>query len=925
MGEWHRMSGVEAVRELGSDMSKGLDENTVGRLREQYGLNELVERGIKSPWKILLEQLTGIMILILLISAVVSVVLHEYTDAIVILVIVVLNAALGFSQEYKAEQAMAALKRMAVPKVKVRRGGHLQEKPARELVPGDIIQLDAGDSVPADARLLECVNLRLQEAVLTGESEPVEKSAETIAGENISLGDQRNMAFMGTVATYGRGLAVVVDTGMNTQLGRIADLIQSVGQDKTPLQKKVDQLGKGLAVAALMIVGIVFGIGVLRGEGIRIMFQTAISMAVAVIPEGLPAVMTIALALGAQRMLQRRALIRKLPAVETLGSVTVICSDKTGTLTENRMTVTVVDIAGNRVDFLEELQYYSPRVSPQETKVPKIVEQPAVALMLAGAAICNDAALEVAEEGGFYSVGDPTEGALVVAAARAGMWKGELEKALPRVAEIPFDSDRKRMTTLHRMESEKPPAGLEKAQAVLNAEAWQPFLSITKGAVDSLMEISNRVWVDGRVEELDAGWRKRIDTANADLAEKGMRVLGVGFRRCEKDPGSDCARPVEEDLIFIGMMGMIDPARPEVSQAVQTAREAGVRTIMITGDHPLTALHIARDLGIAGAAGGVIAGPELVKMDMPALQSALEHTAVFARVSPEHKLKIVDALQEKGQIVAMTGDGVNDAPALKKADIGIAMGITGTDVSKEASDMVLLDDNFATIVAAIHEGRRIYDNIRKFIRYTLTSNAGEIWVMLAGPFLGLHLPLTPLQILWINLVTDGLPGLALTVEPAERDTMKRPPYPPKENIFARGMARDVLWIGVLMAVVSLVAGLWAINSGRTETWQTMIFTTLTISQMGNVLAIRSQRDSLFKIGLLSNKSLLGAVLLTLGLQIAVVYLPFLQRIFKTTALPLLDLAVCLGLSLFFFLIVELVKWMQRIWSARNARQVDQPA
>ncbi len=918
MDEWYRMSSAEVVKALGSDVDNGLDENQAARLRETYGPNELVERGIKSPWKILLEQLTGIMIIILLISAAISILLHEYIDAVVILVIVILNAALGFSQEYKAEQAMAALKRMAVPKVKVRRGGHLHEIPARELVPGDIIQLDAGDSIPADARLIESVNLRLQEAVLTGESEPVEKTAEPLDGENISLGDQRNMAFLGTVATYGRGLAVVVSTGMNTQLGRIADMIQTVGQEKTPLQKRVDQLGRGLAVAALVIVAIVFAVGVMRGEDVRIMFQTSISMAVAVIPEGLPAVMTIALALGAQRMLQRRALIRKLPAVETLGSVTVICSDKTGTLTENKMTVTVVDIAGNRVDFLEELQYYSPRVSLDETKLPRVVEQPAVAMMLVGAAICNDAVLEVSEEegGGFYSVGDPTEGALVVAAARAGLWKGELEKALPRVGEIPFDSDRKRMTTLHRFDSDSLPAGMNVAARVLAAEASQPYLQITKGAVDSLLEVCDRVWVDGRVEPLDAEWRRRIEAANADLAEQGMRVLGVSFRMCDRQPGENCARPIERDLIFIGMMGMIDPARPEVSQAVKTAREAGVRTIMITGDHPLTALHIARDLGIADQDGSVVTGPALAEIPTDELKSILMHTSVFARVSPEHKMKIVDALQDLGQIVAMTGDGVNDAPALKKADIGVAMGITGTDVSKEASDMVLLDDNFATIVAAVHEGRRIYDNIRKFIRYTLTSNAGEIWVMLAGPFFGMPLPLTPLQILWVNLVTDGLPGLALTVEQAERDTMKRPPYPPKENIFARGMARDVLWIGVLMAAVSIAAGLWALNTGRTETWQTMVFTTLTVAQMGNVLAIRSQRDSLFKIGLLSNKAMLGAVLLTLGLQMAVVYLPFMQKVFKTTALPPVDLAVCLGLSLVFFLILELVKWLQRLWAAR---------
>lgn len=913
MKNWFAKTVEEIQTELSTDLKHGLSSAEAEKRLAQYGPNELIDRGLKSPWKILLEQFTEIMVIILLISAVISVVLHEVTDAIVILIIVVLNALLGFTQEYRAERAMAALKKMAAPRVKVRRDGHLIEISSRELVPGDVIQLDAGDAVPADCRLIEAVNLRVQEAVLTGESEPVEKNTKVIQAENLPLGDQRNMVFMGTVTTYGRGSAVVVQTGMRTELGKIADMIQGVGQEITPLQKRLQQLGKGLAAASLVIVGIVFILGVLRGEPIRIMFQTAISMAVAAVPEGLPAVVTIALALGAQRMLQRRALIRKLPAVETLGSVTTICSDKTGTLTENRMTVTLVDIAGNRIEFLEEVQNYSPTVPEREKVKPVLIEHPAVALLLLGGTLCNDAVIEPNEQarGGFVSVGDPTEGALVIAGAKAGLWKDELERAMPRVAELPFDSERKRMTTVHRLNEHELPSSLKTAERVIKSEIWQPYISITKGAVDSLLEVSSRVWVEDRSVPLDDEWRKRIEKANEDMAKKGMRVLGVAFRMCPPEQVEGCEKPEEKDLIFIGMVGMIDPARAEVKDAVATAKSAGIRPIMITGDHPLTALHIARELGITTADGEAITGQHLASMSVEELKKALDHISVFARVSPEHKLKIVQALQEKGEIVAMTGDGVNDAPALKKADIGVAMGITGTDVSKEAADMVLLDDNFATIVAAVEEGRRIYDNIRKFIKYTLTSNAGEIWAMLIGPFIGMPLPLTPIQILWVNLVTDGLPGLALTVEPAEPDTMKRKPFPPKENIFARGMARDVLWIGLWIGIISLMAGMWALNTGRTETWQTMVFTTLTLAQMGNVLAIRSNRYSLFQVGLLSNKPLIGAVLLTFMLQMAVIYVPFLQNVFNTRPLPVEDLLVSLAFSVLVFIAVEIFKWIRR--------------
>ncbi len=728
------------------------------------------------------------------------------------------------------------------------------------------------------------------------------------------------MAFMGTAVTYGRGAMAVVSTGMRTELGKIAEMLQTVGKETTPLQRRTAQLGKGLALAALALVALTFALGVLRGEDPRRMLLTAISLAVAAVPEGLPAVVTIALALGAQRMVRRNALIRRLPAVETLGSVTTICSDKTGTLTENRMTVTVLDVAGRTVRLEERLRGLSPTISPDDP--PLASPDPTLALLLAGGALCNDAALEeLAEEPGrFRAVGDPTEGALVVAAARLGLWKEELERRYPRVAEVPFTSERKRMTTVHRGLVEWYAGKL--ANGEIGKSVPQPtnlpnyqFTIFTKGAVDSLLEVSDRVWVDGRIEPLDDHWRGRIERANERWANEGKRVLGVAFRPLEALPGQVSEEELERGLIFVGLVGMIDPPRPEVRKAVATCRTAGIRPVMITGDHPLTALHIARHLGIAGDSQRYVTGRELAEMSVEELEGLVEEVAVYARVSPEHKLKIVEALQRRGHIVAMTGDGVNDAPALKKADIGVAMGITGTDVSKEAADMVLLDDNFATIVAAVEEGRTIYDNIRKFIKYTLSSNVGEIAAMLLAPLLGLPVPLTPLQILWINLVTDGLPGLALGVEPAEPDVMRRPPHPPQESVFARGLWQYILWVGALMGLVSLATEFWGLRMSRVA-WQTMVFTTLCLAQMGNALAIRSEKHPLVAIGLLSNPALVGAVLATFALQMLVVYVPFLQGLFKTVALSPAELGVSLALSSVIFLAVEMTKILA---SRREAR------
>jgi Ca2+-transporting ATPase len=901
---WHILSVEETLSTLDVSSEQGLPQNEAQMRLEEYGPNELVEKGAKSPWKILLDQFKETMVVVLIIAALISALISDWKDAIAILIIVILNAILGFVQEYRAEQAMQALKKMAVPLVRVRRDGHVVEIESHQLVPGDIILLETGNAVPADARLIEAASLRVTEASLTGESQAIDKTTDPLAGEDLPLGDRQNLVYMGTAVNYGRGLAVVVETGMRTQLGRIAELIQSVEGEQTPLQKRMAQLGRILAFAALGIVAVVFVLGLLRGENISDMFITSIALAVAAIPEGLPAVVTISLALGAQRMLRRQALIRKLPAVETLGSVTTICSDKTGTLTENRMTVTVLDVLGHSQQVDALLDHGIPVMDAEH----RPQEQPPVrslGLLVKAAALVNDAILE--EEPDINdccrTIGDPTEGALLVAAAKLGLWKPELDQRWPRETELPFTSERKRMTTVHRVNIPLD----DPSQA-----PWRdsPYVAFCKGAVDEMLSITENVWSGDQAVPLDSELRERILEANNELAQDGQRVLGVAFRPLGEIPDSPDEESLEDQMTFIGLVGMIDPPRPEVKAAVETSRTAGIRPVMITGDHPLTALRIAKDLGISSEDGKILTGQQLSQMSAEELEAVVENVAVYARVSPEHKLQIVEALQQRGHIVAMTGDGVNDAPALRRSDIGVAMGITGTDVSKEAADMVLLDDNFATIVRAVAEGRTIYDNIRKFVKYTMTSNAGEIIVMLLAPFFGLPLPLTALQILWINLVTDGLPGLALGVEPPEHNTMKRPPYAPGESIFARGMGAHILWVGPLMGLVSLGIGLWGYRTGNPY-WQTMVFTTLTLSQMGHALSIRSSRDSLFRIGLLSNKPMLGAVLLTFMLQLLITYLPFGQELFGIQALPLPYLVVSLLLSTLVFWAVEVEKWFKR--------------
>jgi Ca2+-transporting ATPase len=886
---WHAMTVEETVRNLGTPWPAGVDEAEVSRRLSQWGPNELKERPGKGPAKILWEQFTAALMVMLLAAVVLSWFVGDEKDAIVILAIVILNALLGFSQEFRAEKAMAALKKMSLPLARVRRGGHLADVSSRNLVPGDVVLLEAGAILSADGRLSEAASLSVDESALTGESAPVDKDVANLP-EDTALAERRNRLFRGTRVTRGRGVMIVTETGMNTEIGRIATLLQETGREPTPLQKRLDRLGKRLALAALVIVGVVFALGLARGEEWKTMFLTAVSLAVAAVPEGLPAVVTIALAFGARRMLRRHALIRKLPAVETLGSVTVICSDKTGTLTENRMTVTVLDVAGQRWDL-------------EGDTVRSVETEPSLRLLLAGGALCNDAVVEIGPDGP-RAVGDPTEGALVIAAVRLGLGKTTLDGALPRVGEWPFDSHRKRMTTFHHRASPND----------FPFFGGGTYVSFTKGAADGLIGISSHVWNEGRTEEMTADWRSRIQDAHRAMAGAGLRVIGVGFRSFDSLPAPADAAEAEQSLVFVGLMGLMDPPRAEVKEAVATCLRAGIRPVMITGDHPLTAQTIAQHLGMW--AGESLTGEDLDRLSSEELSARVESVSVYARVTPEHKLRIIQALQSRGQIVAMTGDGVNDAPALKKADIGVAMGITGTDVSKEAASMVLLDDNFSTIVAAVEEGRAIRDNIRKFLKYLLTTNSAEIWVMLAAPFLGMPLPLLPLQILWINFVSDGLPALSLSVEPAEPGAMRRPPHPPGESLFGRGLGVHALCVGLLMAGVSLGLGYFYWRAGRPE-WRTILFTSLALTQMAHVMGIRSERDSLWTQGLLSNKALLLSVLITIALQAAVLTVPSLRTLFTTTPLSAVQVTLAVGAAVVIFLVVELEKTVRRARSATS--------
>ena len=910
--DWYKLSATRVLQQLGSDASQGLSGAESRQRRAQHGSNELVEKAGRGRAEIIREQLSGVLTILLLIAVLISAVLGDWLEALVILIIVVVNAILGYTQEFKAEQSMAALKRMSVPKVRVRRGGHVQEVSAVELVPGDVVILETGNIVPADGRVTQGVNLRVEEAALTGESEPVEKDAKLVYETERPMGDRRNMLYSGTIVKHGRGEFVVTETGMRTELGRIASMIQGVEQEQTPLQLRLDRLGRVLAHSALVLVAVIVVVGLVRGEALQELLLTAVSLAVAAVPEALTAVVTIALSLGAQRMLRRHALIRKLAAVETLGSVTVICSDKTGTLTLNRMTVTVLDIADHAFELVQAPDEAGFELVPL-TNAPTPGTQPTLDLLLVAGALCNDAVLspDKGHPGRYHTVGDPTEGALIMAAACAGLRKDDLDSAFPRVAEVPFDSARKRMTTLNRMPQSKDdlPASLTPVWERRINPAAPPYVAFTKGAMDGMLPIAGEVWVEGRAEPLDDTWRERIMAAHDRMAGKGMRVLGVGLRTWDRPPDETTEKSLERNLIMLGLFGMIDPPRPEVREAVLECRSAGIRPVMITGDHPLTARHIAQQVGISDN-DRFLTGQELQRMSADELAEAARDISVFARVSPEHKLKLIDAYQKQQNVVSMTGDGVNDAPALKKADIGVAMGVTGTDVAKGAADMVLLDDNFATIVAAVEEGRVIYDNIRHFIKYLLTCNTSEIAVMLVGPMLGMPLPLLPLQILWMNLVTDGPPALALGVEPAEKNVMKRPPYSATESIFGGGMARFIVGIGAAMSIISIVAA-WELWRLRNPAWQTVLFTTLVFSQLAVALEARSEKESLFRIGLFKNRPMVLAIVLTFVLQLAVIYVPAVQHIFNTVAMPLRDLALSVGMAVLVLAIIEVWKMIMR--------------
>lgn len=849
----YHLQSVTDIAETLKTSPAGLDNTTAKQRIEEHGKNLLDVKKKKTVWHMLLAQLTDFMILILIAASVISGIVGDLTDTIVILAIVTINAIVGLVQEWRAEKAMEALENMAASQARVLRDNQSIEIPAADLVPGDVVYLEAGNIIPADIRFIEAYTLKVDESSLTGESVNIEKTPDQLSDGEYPLGDRINMGYKGTFVTNGRGVAYVVTTGMKTELGRIAKMIQT-DEIKTPLQKRLNTFGKSLTVAILILCAVFFFVGWQRGETWSTMLLTSISLAVAAIPEALPALVTIALALGAKRLVQNNALIRKLPAVETLGSVTYICSDKTGTLTLNKMTVQEI-------------------FEPQDMTLSLPVFQ-GKNILLHAIGLNND----VSKDKDNIWVGDSTEVALAQYALDNNYDRPALELQFPRIAELPFDSKRKCMTTLHQTNS--------------------GVVAIVKGAVDILFDK-----LHAEQQPLILEFERKVN----EMAEKGYRTLGYAIRVFADMPQEFNAEEIESSLTFIGFAGMMDPPREEAKQAVVECKAAGIKPVMITGDHKLTAKAIAKHLGIISSEEDLtLAGPELQKMPQEEFDSIVERVRVYARVDPEQKLRIISALQGRNHFVAMTGDGVNDAPALKNADIGIAMGINGTEVSKEAAHMILLDDNFATIVKAVKHGRRIFDNILKFIKYIMTGNSGEIWTLFLAPFFGLPIPLLAIHILWINLITDGLPGLALASEPAESNIMNRPPRNPRKNIFAGGMAWHILWVGLLMGIVTLGMQAWAIHHADTH-WQTMAFSVLCFSQLGHVMAIRSERKSIFKTGVFSNKPMLVALLVTVTLQLMVIYTPFFNDIFKTQPLTFTELAITIAVSSIVFWVVELEK------------------
>ncbi|MBZ0297753.1 MAG: cation-translocating P-type ATPase [Anaerolineae bacterium] len=976
MPDFYRFDVPQTLAELDTDAQKGLSDAEAQQRQQKFGKNTLpTEEG--AGWlRLILGQFTDLMVIILLIAAVISFFLGDTKDVVVIMAIVVLNAFLGVYQEYRAEQALANLSKMQVPLVRVRRKGEVHQISTEDVVPGDIVLLQEGDRIPADGRLIESVNLQVDESLLTGESLPVEKNTETIdTQDSIAVGDRSNMVFMGTSVNYGRGELVVTRTGLDTELGNIAAMLMQVEQGITPLQRRLNRLGQILAIGAAIVVAVVFLAGLLQGIPAQEMFLTSISLAVAAVPEGLPALITISLSLGAARMVRRNALIRRLPAVETLGSVTVICSDKTGTLTKNEMTATSIalpahpDINISGIGYTPQGEFMLQNGGSDEP-VQNLHQDISLARIIRAISLSTNAYLEPRQDNnGVSVVGDTTEGALLVAAQKAGLNRQDLEKELPRIGELPFSSERKAMTTIHDVKSED-------AQKIFGTDK---YISLTKGAPDQLVQwATHETTPDGPIlltEERRETWLQEIN----EMAREGLRVLGIAYRPLENVP-DNITPDIERNLYLLGLVGILDPARPEAREAVATAREAGIRSIMITGDHALTAETIARDLGIISSGEKAITGNQLDTLSDDELKKTLKTTSVFARVSPEHKLRLVRILQDESEIVAMTGDGVNDAPALKQADIGVAMGITGTDVSKGAAAMVLTDDNFASIVNAVEEGRVIYDNIRKFIKYLLSSNVGEILVMFVALMIGLKIPLLAIQILWINLVTDGLPAIALGFEPAEDGVMRRKPRPRDESILAGGTGRHIVWVGILIAILTLGGYIWGYSHNgmdpfsrslaleyfsaeqldelvgeefvpsdwadltpdeRVEKYlqreeadlrqeegsigiiaeaeripRTIAFTVLAMTQMFEVMAIHAgERASFFRVWFSRNRLLLIAVISTTILQLLVIYLPILQATFETSTLNFTELAISVLLAGIVLIAVEIEKW---IFGSRDA-------
>jgi P-type Ca2+ transporter type 2C len=894
---WHTLETTSAINELGSSET-GLATAQVKERLKQYGLNQFVERGGRTPLKILWEQLTAAMVMILLAAAAVSIGIGDYRTTFVILLMVALHVFLGFIQEYHTEETIGMLEKLSTPVMQVLRDGVFKDIHTHQLVPGDIIQIESGNAIPADLRLLEAVNLRIQEAILTSEPESIQKHTVALSGDDLPLWEHSNMAYRGTLVTQGRGLALVVATGMKTELGKIADLIQKAVPEKTPLQKRLAALGKNLALLGVAMTGLILVSGFARGNEVQHMLQAVVNLAIAIVPESLPFVVIITLALGSQRIFEREALIRKLPAVETLGAVTVICSDKTGTLTENRMTVVVLDVAEHALDLTEHVGRGG---SLRTTRGLGAPVHSSLSLAAIGGSLCTDAKLIDTGDDNFHTIGDPTEGALVVAAAKMGYWKSSLDSSFPRATELPFDNERKRMTTVHHLGQYDPEvlSGLDVSD--------KRYIAFTKGDINGLLDITGHVWVAGQSYPFDADWRSKIEAVNERFTKKGMRVLGVGFRLLNAIP-EIIQTDLEQNITLVGLFGMIDPPRDDVKEAIAISRAAGIRPVMITTDHPLTAIEIARQLGIAEN-GRALRGIEIENLSVDELKNVVDEVSVFARVAPEHKLKIVQALQANGHVVSMTGDGVNDAPALRKADIGIAMGIVGTDVSKEASDLVLLDDNFATIITAVKAGRTVYDNLRKFIRFAVSGNLSKALVMLLAPFLAGDLPLLPLHLIWLNLIVDGLLGLGITQEKPEPNVMKRQPDSALENVFSQSTGSQTIAMGFLMGGLALALGCWYYFTDRPE-WQTMIFTSLAFMQVFHAWSSRAGRVSLFNKGWMTNPVLTAMTLLAVLLQLMILYVPAFTEFFELLPLQWYDLSLAILSGLIVFAVMEWVKRMR---------------